>query len=62
MMCSFSGALWLLKKSRACVKWSSNEGLRRRTLGDSSASGKDWKPALPPSTRNSLPSPSEFGS
>ena len=60
MMCSFSAALWLLKNSRACVKWSSKEGLRRRTLGDSIASGKDWKPPLAPSTRNSLPSTSEL--
>jgi hypothetical protein len=62
MMCSFSAALWLLKNRRACVKWSSNEGLRRRTLGDSISSGNDWKPLLPPSTRNSVPLPSVFGS
>ena len=38
-MCSFSATLWLLKNRRACVKWSSKLGLRRRTLGDSMASG-----------------------
>ncbi|MNS89199.1 hypothetical protein D3C72_1232050 [compost metagenome] len=61
-MCSFSAMLWLLKNRRACVKWSSNDGLRRRTFGDSISSGNDWKPWLPPSTRNSVPLPSVLGS
>ena len=62
MMCSFSLAPWLFQNSVAWLKWSSKLGLRRRTLGGSIASVKLWKPCWPPSTRNSAPLASEFGS
>ena len=61
-MCSFSTALWLLKNSLACVKWSSNDGLRPRPFCAWTSCGNDWKPPLAPSTRNSPLVPSVLGS